>query len=98
MNIFSHKIDPRGVLGVLRSLAPDLKVEGPEDDWTRATVTFARKGFFRRPLTVNHDREYYDGPDWPRQRTGMQGYFSRFPAGERMPRLMQTVGSFGFAL
>ena len=100
INIFSHRIDPRGVLTVLRKLAPDLKVEGPEDDWTRATITMPRKGIFRRAamLEFRHDREYYDGPDWPTQRRGMQGYFSRFAAGDRMPLIMRTIGSFRFSL
>ena len=100
INIFSHRIDPRGGLTVLRQLAPDLKVEGPEDDWTSAIITMPRKGIFRRPATLEfrHDREYYDGPDWPTQRRGMQGYFSRFPAGDRMPLIMRMIGSFRFSL
>jgi hypothetical protein len=100
INIFSHRIDPRGVLMVLRQLAPDLKVDGPEDDWTSATIIMPRKGIFRRAATLEfrHDREYYDGPDWPTQRRGMQGYFSRFPAGDRMPLIMRMIGSFRFSL
>jgi hypothetical protein len=44
INIFSHRIDPRGVLSVLRSLAPDVVVTGPDDAWQEATVTIARPG------------------------------------------------------
>ena len=100
INIFSHKIDPRGVLAVLRRVGPMVNVEGPTNNWTQARVTLPRKGLFGKPRTIlfRHDREYYDGRDWPRRRTGMQGYFSRFPLGDVMPRVMQTIASFRFCL
>ena len=31
INVFSRKIDPRGVVQFLRMLVPDLQVVGPED-------------------------------------------------------------------
>src|SRR5438105_1176914 len=80
INIFSHRIDPRGVLSVLRSLAPAVEVTGPDDTWQEAVITITRpgrKGPVR--LTFRHDPDYYDGPGGPRQVLGMQGYFSRFP-------------------
>jgi hypothetical protein len=54
INIFSHRIDPRGVLAILRSLSPDVGVSGPGDDWQTATLTVARSGEQAR-LTFRHD-------------------------------------------
>ena len=56
INIFSHKIDPRGVLGILRSMAPSLKVVGPEDCWEKIIVS-GPKRLFRTSWTFafNHD-------------------------------------------
>lgn len=99
INIFSYRIDPRGVLSVLRTLAPDVEVTGPDDAWQEATVTIARSGRKERNrLTFRHDPDYYEGPDWSRQMLGMQGYFSRFPEGERKPDVLRLIGTFRFAL
>jgi hypothetical protein len=99
INVFSRRIDPRGVVAVLRSLAPDVVVDGPDDDWREATVTLPRPG---RPepvrLTFRHDPDYYDGPGWPQQMLGMHGYFARFPDGGRKPDVLRLIGTFRFAL
>jgi hypothetical protein len=99
INIFSRRIDPRGVVALLRSLAPSLQVTGPDNAWEEATVTVARPGR-QEPLrlTVRHDPDYYDGPGWPRQVLGMQGYFSRFPDVGRKPDILRLIGTFRFAL
>jgi hypothetical protein len=99
INIFSHRIDPRGVVSVLRSLAPAVAVTGPDDAWQEAAVTITPPGR-KQPvrLIFRHDPDYYDGPDWPRQRLGMQGYFSRFPEGGRKPDILRLIDTFRFAL
>jgi len=63
INIFSRRIDVRGVVNVLRKVAAQVTVEGPEDDWQQLIV-LGRKRFLRKAprLVVGHDREYYDGP------------------------------------
>lgn len=99
INIFSRRIDPRGVLSLLRSLAPSAQVSGPEDAWEEITITVARSG--KNPpllLTFRHDPDYYDGADWTRQMLGMQGYFSRFPEVERKADILRLIGTFRFAL
>jgi hypothetical protein len=99
INIFSHRIDPRGVVALLRSLAPAVEVTGPDDIWEEATVTIPGKSRGQeRRLTFRHDPDYYDGPDWQRQMLGMQGYFSRFPEGGRKPEILRLIGTFRFAL
>jgi hypothetical protein len=99
INVFSCRIDPRGVLTVLRSLAPGLTVIGTDDHWQRIEIVtqkrFLRKG---RRLAINHDAEYYDGTDWPRQVLGMQGYFSRFPESPHKADVLRLIGTFRFAL
>jgi hypothetical protein len=99
INIFSCKIDPRGVVRVLRSLAPSLQVIGPEDCWKKIIISTSR-GWLRKPIVLAflHNPDYYDGPDWPRQRLGMQGYFSRFPETSRKADLLRLIGTFRFSL
>ncbi len=93
INIFSRRIDPGGIVTLLRSLAPAVMVTGPDDAWQEATITIGRAR-----LTFRHDPDYYDGPDWPRQVSGMQGYFSRFPESRRKPDVLRLIGTFRFAL
>jgi hypothetical protein len=99
INVFSRRIDPKGVLALLRSMDPSAQVVGPEDCWDKIVVS-GPKRLLRRAatLTFNHDPDYYDGPGWPRQRMGMQGYFSRFPETERKPEILRLIGTFQFAL
>jgi hypothetical protein len=99
INLFSRTIDPAGVLAFLRSLAPGLKVVGPDDNWERIEIVTG-KGLLRkgRMLALLHDAKYYGGPDWPRQQLGMQGYFSRFPESPRKADVLRLIGTFRFAL
>ena len=100
INIFSHRIDPRGVAELLRGAAADVEVAGPDDDWEQIVVVFGKKGLMRkaRVLTFGHDAEYYDGPDWPQQVMGMQGYFSNFADCEAKADVMRLIRSFRFSL
>jgi uncharacterized protein DUF4272 len=99
INIFSHRIDPAGVVAVVRRLAPDATVEGSEDDWRRIVIRLKKPLFGRaKVLELLHDRDYYAGADWPRQRMGMQGYFSRFPDNGRLSEVLQVIASFRFSL
>ena len=81
ISIFSHRIDPHGVVELLRGSGYDLEVAGPDDQWEQVAVVFSKKGWFRKTqlLTLGHDTEYYDGPDWSKQVTGMQGISLTFP-------------------
>ena len=100
INIFSHKIDPKGVLNVLRSLKSDVVVSGPEDDWQQVDVIFVKKGLMRRErkLSIGHNSEYYDGPNWPTQKFGMMNYFSSFPDCPNKPDILRLIRSFQFSL
>jgi hypothetical protein len=91
INIFSHRIDVRGVIAVLRKLADKLTVEGPEDDWKQLVVLGPKK-LLRKParLVISHDSAYYDGPNWLTQVRGMQGYFSGFPDVPRKAEIMRA--------
>jgi hypothetical protein len=99
INIFSHRIDPRGILSLLRSLAPSVQVKGSDDAWEEATISIKQAGR-KKPiqLTFRHDPDYYEGPDWRRQMLGMQGYFARFPDGGRKPDILRLIGTFRFSL
>jgi hypothetical protein len=97
INIFSARDDAQGVLSYLRGLFPDAEVRSAGGTWTTITVRFGSNGG-AKSLTFLHDPAYYAGPDWSRQRAGMQGYFDRFPAGDRASQLRSTIDSLRFAL
>lgn len=99
INIFSCRIDPRGVSELLRRLGT-AKVKGDDDDWEEIQLTLKKNGFLSKApvITFGHHAEYYDGEDWPRQVMGMQGYFSRFPETPTKRQVLRTIGSFRFAL
>jgi hypothetical protein len=99
ITIYSSNVDPEGVLGCLRALAPDLKITGGPGGWSSITISTGR-GLFRKPatLTFNHAQDYYAGEDFPKQMRGMQGYFSRFPANDLTPRIMLLIASFRFSV
>jgi hypothetical protein len=98
-NIFSRRVDPRGVIDVLRKLADKLTVEGPEDDWQQAIVLGPKK-FLRKParLVISHDSLYYDGPGWSNQIQGMANYFSRFPEAPVKSEILRAIQTFRFIL
>jgi len=100
INIFSHRIDPRGVAELLRAAATDVKVSGPDDDWQEIVIVFAKKGLFRkaRVLTLGHNSDYYSGLDWSKQVAGLQGYFTTFPDCRAKADVMWIIRSFRFAL
>ncbi|MGE5191561.1 MAG: DUF4272 domain-containing protein [Deltaproteobacteria bacterium] len=99
INIFSRRIDVRGVIAALRNVAGQVTVEGPEDDWQRLTV-LGRKRLLRKParLVVGHDREFYDGPNWSTQILGMSNYFAGFPDAPRKQDVLRAIRSFQFIL
>lgn len=99
ITIYSHKIDPVGVLKLLRQMAPDLRIEGPEDNWKAITIEQPR-GFLRKAacITFGHDRSYYDSPEFATQMRGMMGYFSRFKQTENRDVVMHLINSFRFGL
>lgn len=97
--IYSHKIDPDGVLQILRTLAPDVTVEGPAESWRQATVVGEGRGLPGRwRLSFGHDRNYYASSNFARQMNGMQHYFRRFPENENTTRIMLLIQSLRFAL
>jgi len=92
INIFSHRIDPRGVPDVLRKLGLTVQLEGTENDWSELTILGPRKLLRKRArLVIAHSRDYYDGPVWPMQRQGMENYIARFP--NVSPRVLEVIRS-----
>lgn len=100
INIFSHKIDPAGVIKLLQKEFGEVKVTGPVDDWSEAEIRLGKKGFFSRPrvFTFGHSSEYYDGEGWPRQVLGMQNYFANFPDSPNKMSCLKLIRSFRFSL
>ncbi len=100
LTIYSTRVAPKGVIEFLRSTGLPLEVEGPEDDWTLATITVKKKGWLSsaQTLVISHSSNYYDGEDWPRQRFGLQNYLAAFPETPNRPDVLRLVSSFQFAL
>jgi hypothetical protein len=99
-NIFTQHCDPDGALAKLRELLPDAKVELREDgSWSRIRGTWKR-GWLKSALVLNvtHSPDYYAGPGWPTQVSGMMGYLQRFQGVEKRPDIFEYIPGLTFAL
>jgi len=81
---FSHQGNPEMLLHLLKENMPDMKFSGgdPSGEW-QVHLPFKQKtGLLKKKLNlrVNHDPEYYAGPNWGKQQTGMIGYLSQSEA------------------
>src|SRR3954447_17222537 len=97
ITLFSRLADLAGVVRLLRGLRADVRVDGPDDAWQKAVVTFG-KGKKKRKLTFTHDPAYHAEPNWSAQMSGMRGYFSRFPDTDRKQRVLLLTTTFQFSL
>jgi hypothetical protein len=97
ITLFARIADPAKVAQRLRELVPAVAIDGPDDAWSKAVVTFMR-GKEKRSLTFSHDPNYYAEPNWSKQMNGMRGYFSRFPDTDRKERVLMLTTTFHFSL
>jgi hypothetical protein len=98
-NIYSHRLDVRGIIGALRNVAQDVRVHGPDDDWRELVVLGPKRALRRRlRLRIGHSSEFYDGPDWESHIFGMQNYVASFSDAPRMTEIFKVVRSFRFLL
>jgi Domain of unknown function (DUF4272) len=93
MTLFARIADPAGVARLLRERVPTVVIDGPDDGWKSATVTFGA-----RKLTFTHDPAYYAEPNWSMQMNGMSNYFARFPLTDRKDRALMLTTTFKFSL
>ncbi|MEZ4337555.1 MAG: DUF4272 domain-containing protein [Sandaracinaceae bacterium] len=93
VNVFSHRIDPEGVVALLRREADEVVVRGVGARWRDLDATVGG-----RRLVVGHSPDYYAGPGWPKQVEGMAGYFSRFPDAPRKQETLRAIRALRFAL
>jgi hypothetical protein len=96
ISVFSHKIDPRGVLKLLCRLSPSSAVSGPEDDWEAVALTVPQ-GDGRRPTGLTFRRPR-DGPGWPPLLLGLRNHFAGFPDAPRKADALRLIGAFRSAL
>lgn len=93
ITIFSRIADPARVVHRLRELDSEAEIDGPDDSWRSATLTFeCDEGPVS--LTFTHDPDYYAEPNWSAQMDGMRGYFSRFPDTDRKQRVLMLTTTF----
>ena len=97
ITLFARIADPAGVVRRLREIAPDVEIEGPDDNWRVAVLTF-REGTDERTLTFNCDPSYHSEPNWSIQMSGMRGYYAQFPDTDRKQRVIQLTSSLRFSL
>ena len=93
MTIFARIIDLPGVAQLLRRMHPGVTLDGPEDNWRNATVSFASG-----KLTFTYDPGYHTEPNWSKQMNGMRGYYSRYPDFEVKESVLMLTTTFKFSL
>jgi hypothetical protein len=97
ITLFARIADHAGVARRLRELAPAVEIEGPDDHWRSARISFG-KWWKKRTLTLLHDPDYHAEPNWSAQMNGMQGYFSRFPDTGRKRQAVMLPTTFRYSL
>ncbi|MHB1561762.1 MAG: DUF4272 domain-containing protein [Isosphaeraceae bacterium] len=97
ITLFARIVDPAGVARLIREFAPEVEIDGPDDDWRNAAISFG-EGQDKRTLSFTHDPAYYSEPNWSSQVNGMRGYFSRFPETDRKERVLMLTTTFRFSL
>lgn len=97
ITLFARIADPAGVARLIREFAPEVEIDGPDDNWRNAAISFG-EGQDTRTLSFTHDPAYYSGPNWSSQMSGMRGYFSRFPETDRKERVLMLTTTFRFSL
>jgi Domain of unknown function (DUF4272) len=97
VTLFARIADPAGIARRLRELVPDVQIDGPDDNWRKAVVTF-RRWLKKSTLTINHDPDYYSEPNWSNQMSGMRGFLSRFPDSDAKTKALWLTTTFKFSL
>jgi hypothetical protein len=97
LSIFTRTADPAGVARLLRRLHPSVVIDGPDDDWRHATLTYGML-WMKRRLTFIHDPEYHAEPNWSTQMLGMRFHFQQFPESTRKQIAMMLPATFRYAL
>lgn len=98
-NIFSHRVDPVGVIRVLRRVACEVHIEGPADDWTRLVALGTKWPFRKRPeLCITHDSSYYTRPGFPRILASLVNHFQQLDDAPRKREVLLALRGCQFAL
>jgi len=97
ITLFARLAHPDRVARKLRELVPNVMIDGKDESWHKAIVTFG-KLWKKRKLIINHDPAYYSEPNWSAQMSGMAGYFSSFPESERKQKAVMLISTFSFSL
>ncbi|MFM8271572.1 MAG: DUF4272 domain-containing protein [Gemmata sp.] len=97
INVFSRHTDLAGIVKLLRARAPEVSVDGPDDDWRRAVVTYGRVQS-ARTLVFLYRPDYCSEPYWSQQMDGMRAYLALFPEGPNKGRALHLPGTFKLVL
>jgi hypothetical protein len=97
ITIFTRFADLAKFTGKLRELVSTVQLDGPEDAWQNAVVTF-RKWWRKKTLTFMYSSEYCAEPNWSNQMAGMRGYFSRLPDSDNKSKALMLTTTFQLSL
>jgi len=100
ITIFGPRVDPAGVLQLVRSRFDNVEVDGTDEAWTQLTVTFPKRRFWQKAqtLVLSHDPDYYAGPGWPTQVTGMGNFVGSFATSPPLGAARDVIARLRFAL
>ncbi|HEV8002857.1 MAG TPA: DUF4272 domain-containing protein [Planctomycetaceae bacterium] len=97
ISLYSHRVDPQGVLQALKRVAVDFALEGTPAQWTQVIACGPRRLLRKRmELRIGHAPSHYYS--WARQLHGMAEYFGRFPDVPRKADILRAVHGFQFSL
>ncbi len=100
MSILSYRVDPHGVLSLVRQLAPRARASGEGTTWQRLEVPPSPapvKGLdARSTLVLTHAPESYCGNGWSDTISDLRERCKGFPPTGRTPEVVRALSGVGF--
>jgi hypothetical protein len=96
--IYSHRIDPVGVVESLVATGAEVKVTGNAECWSRIVVRGNRRLGWRKKLIVTHRPDYYEGPNWPDRLDELATFCLRYREGGFRTEILRGIRQFRFCI
>jgi Domain of unknown function (DUF4272) len=95
VSILSYRVDPDGVLGLVKQLAPAATTVVTDATWSTIEVRLAAAS---APLVLTHCPDDYDGPGWPDSVRQLRERCKGFPPTVRTAEVMRALSCVRFRI
>lgn len=103
VSILSYRVDPDGVLSLVRQLAPDARARVDETTWRTLEVPPSHRAHGhaaarRSALVLTHEPESYNGPRWAETVGELRDRCKGFPPTSRTAGVVRALSAVSFRL